>query len=75
MSTAMPVSTADQFMTAAEAAHALSLSRQSIIRRVEAGRLAGYQDPVDGHYYVLRAAVDRLLSDRESLRRAAILAD
>lgn len=62
-------------MAAAEAADALSLSKNSIIRRVEAGRLAGYRDPVDERYYVSRAAVERLLRERESLRRAALLAE
>jgi excisionase family DNA binding protein len=62
-------------MTAQEAAEALSLSKQSIIRRVDNQRLDGYRDPVTGHYRVSRAAVERLRSERESLRRAALLAD
>lgn len=72
--TAMPVSTPDE-MSAAEAAAALGLSKNSVIRRVRAGQLAGYEDPIDHRVRVTRRAVERLLSERESLRRAAQLAE
>jgi biotin operon repressor len=76
MSTAASIRTTEEFVSAAQAARMLGISKNAVIRRVRAGQLAGVvDDPIDHHCYVARKAVDKLLSERESLRRAALLAE
>lgn len=72
MASTVLAQTDPEFVSAAEAAKLLGLTKNSVIRRLEAGLLAGYRDPVDNQYRVARRAVDGLLEDRRALREAAI---
>jgi len=64
---------AEQFISAAEAAERLDLALNTVKRRVEAGILRGYKDPITQRYEVNLRAVEELLQLREALRRSASL--
>lgn len=63
----------DQFIPASEAAERLDLSLNTVKRRVDAGILRGYKDPITQRYEVNLRAVEELLQLREALRRSASL--
>ena len=62
-----------RFIPVAEAAERLGLSVNTVKRRVDAGILRGYQDPVNGYYSVAEQSVDELLRVRQALQRSAAL--
>lgn len=62
-----------RFIPVAEAAERLGLSVNTVKRRVDAGILRGYQDPVNGYYSVAEQSVDELLHVRQALQRSAAL--
>lgn len=61
------------FVTIAEAARQLALSRNSVNRRIAAGHLAGYQDPESSYRYVSRASVEEALRRRRILQESALI--
>ena len=62
-----------RFIAVAEAAERLGLSVNTVKRRVDAGILRGYRDPVNGYYSVAEQSVDELLRVRQALQRSAAL--
>ncbi len=62
-----------KFIPISEAAQRLEISRNSVIRRVRARRLEGYQDPDNGYYYVSERSVEATLRRLKALRAAAAL--
>ncbi len=61
------------YIPISEAAKRLGISRNSILRRIKAGRLESYQDPDNGYHYVSERSVEATLRRLEGLRRAALL--
>jgi len=64
---------AEQFISASEAAERLDLALNTVKRRVDAGILRGYKDPITQRYEVSLRAVQDLLELRAALRRSASL--
>jgi len=62
-----------RFIPVAEAAERLGLSVNTVKRRVDAGILRGYQDPINGYYSVAERSVEDLLRVRQALQRSAAL--
>lgn len=62
-----------RFIPVAEAADRLGLSVNTVKRRVDAGILRGYQDPINGYYSVAERSVEELLQLRQALQRSATL--
>lgn len=63
----------ERFISAADAASKLDVSVNTVKRRVEAGILRGYQDPINNYYSVAEASVEDLLELRQALKRSAAL--
>jgi hypothetical protein len=62
-----------RFIPVSEAADRLGLSVNTIKRRVDAGILRGYRDPINGYYSVAEPSVEDLLQLRQALQRSAAL--
>jgi len=62
-----------KFIPASEAAERLGLALNTVKRRIDAGILAGYKDPITQRYQVSARAVADLLELRVALRRSASL--
>jgi len=63
----------ERFISAADAAEKLEVSVNTVKRRVEAGILRGYQDPINNYYSVAEGSVEDLLELRQALKRSAAL--
>ena len=63
--------TDERFMPVREAEQLLGLSRQSVLRRIKLGLLAGYPDPDSGYYFVSRESVEEALRRRRLAQDAA----
>lgn len=63
----------NDFIPASDAAEQLGLSLNTVKRRVDAGILAGYKDPITLRYVVRSRAVAELLKLRAALQRSASL--
>lgn len=61
----------EAFSSVGDAAKRLSLSPNSVKRRLTAGILKGYQDPENGYHYITNASIERLLQNRRQLQLAA----
>ncbi len=62
-----------KFITISEAAERLGISRNSVLRRLKAKRLEGYQDPTSHYHYVSERSVQATLRRLQALRAAAAL--
>jgi len=62
-----------KYIPVSEAAERLGISRNSVIRRIKAGRLESYQDPDNGYHFVSERSVEATLRRLQALRAAAAL--
>ena len=69
----MSRSSQENFLSVAEAANKLQLSRNTVKRRVESGHLQGYADPGSGFWYITAKSVQDLLREQTKLQRQATL--
>ena len=49
-----------------EAGIKLGLSRESVMRRLAAGELAGGKDLLSAHWYVTQESIDRYLAEKQT---------
>lgn len=61
----------DGYVPVREAEQLLSLSRNSVLRRVKLGMLKGYPDPDNGYFKVSRASIEEALRRRREAQELA----